>query len=135
MVDAARLAADLALRLLDGPDELRRVVGGGGREGEASDELVPFLSGGLAHAALLDGVMRTLPKLLVAERARRARDADHAVVLGHEARAMEVEEPRQELALGEIPRRPEEHDHVVVRTRPRADRHATASATFAVRPT
>ena len=133
VVHAARLAADLPLRLLDGPDELRRIVGVGGGEGEAGDELVPALPGRLAHAALLDGVVRTLAKLLVGERARRARDADHAVVLGHEAGAVEVEEARQELALGEIARRPEEHDHVVVRTRPRVDRHATASATFAVR--
>ena len=116
VIDAARLAADLPLGLLDGPDELRRVVGAGSREGEAGDELVPTLSGSLAHAALLDGVVRALPKLLVGERARRAGDADHAVVLGHEAGAVEVEEPRQELALGEIARRPEEHDHVVLRT-------------------
>ena len=66
MVDAARLAADLPLRLLDSPDELRRVVGVGGGEGEAGDELVPTLPGRLAHAALLDGVVRTLAKLLVA---------------------------------------------------------------------
>ena len=71
MIDAARLAADLPLRLLHGPDELRRVVGVCGREREAGDELVPFRPGRLAHAALLDGFVRTLPKLLVGERARR----------------------------------------------------------------
>ena len=110
-------------------DELRRVVGVGGREREAGDELVPLLPGRLAHAALLDGVVRPLPKLLVRERARRTGDADHPVVLGHEASAMEVEEAGQQLALGEVARRPEEHDHVVVGTLARAAGHATASAT------
>ena len=72
VVEAPRLAADLLLGLLDGSDELGWIVRVGGSEREALDELFPFRPGSLAHAARLDGVVRSLPELLVGERARAA---------------------------------------------------------------
>ncbi len=127
------LATDLLLCLLDGADEIRRLVGVRRSEREASDELLPILTGRLAHASRLDGVVCALAELLVGERARAPGDADHAVLLGHEPCAVEVEEPGQQLALGEVACRPEQHDHVVLRPRT-ARAHATASAVFAARP-
>ena len=112
-----RLAAHLLLDLLD---RVHEVVGFVGRSrGERETDTKSSHSSRTGRASLApDGVVRTLAKLLVGERARAARDADHAVVLGHETRAWRLKSPGSKLTR-EVARRAEEHDHVVLgRRRP-----------------
>src|SRR5215471_17168688 len=71
------------------------------------------------RAELVHGLARVLHEVRVGQRARRRRGADDPVLVGQQPGARQVVEPRQELALGEVPGRAEQHDDVVVRPRVR----------------
>ena len=113
MVDAAGGATDLPLGRRDCGNEVLRLADVGRRKRQVGDERFPHRPLRLSHPSLRDRVVSALPELLIREHAGRARDADHPVVLRHQAGAVEVEEARQELALCEVARRSEEDDHVV----------------------
>jgi hypothetical protein len=106
-VQPAPAAADLGLGALDGLRERLRCVGGEGAERQPLGEPFPGVAGSVA-----DGLARQRAEVVL--RTAAARRADDLVALGHEAGAVEVEEPGQQLAAGEIAKCAEEHDHMVV---------------------
>src|SRR5262249_23694844 len=64
-----------------------------------------------APARAADGIARHSAELLEAEAVPGG--ADDAEALGHQPDLSQVEHPRQQLALGEVPRRTKENDHLV----------------------
>ena len=113
--EPAGLPADRALRGLHGRHEPRGVVGVRGAEGEACREGVPARPhrGGPTRSG--DRVTSEVAERLGGHGERLGRGPDDPDPLREEARLVEVEEARQDLAPREVPGRAEEHEHVVVR--------------------
>ena len=114
MEQPPRVPADGLLRGSDRVHQRLRVVRVGGTEREQLLEGVPCLALGLDQPELGDRVLGVLAELLVGRRTVRRRGADDAVLLRQQPGVGEVEQAGQQLALGEIARRPEDHDDVVV---------------------
>ncbi len=92
----------------------------GGDEPKRLGEAVPGLALERPPPRTADRLAGELGELLVGEIA--ARGADQGEPLRHQAGLEEVEDPRQQLAAGQVPGRSEEHDHLIVRNRRRRRR-------------
>ena len=107
VVQPARVV-EVLLGLGDRVHQRLRVVGVERAEPEPGGEPVPDLAGG----GLADRGLRDLAEVL--HRPALARGPDDPVVAGHQPRAVEVEQARQQLAAGEVAECAEQHDHMVV---------------------
>ena len=114
----ARCAADLLFR--GGHRERQRlgVAGVRAAEGEVGGERVPGGSLWLAGAELLGHLPRVRAERLVGQRRTGRGRPDDPVPLRHQPGHGQVEQPGQDLALGQVAGGPEQHDDVVVRPRP-----------------
>src|SRR5262249_27125312 len=108
VVQPVRVATELVLALGHGPRQTLRSVGLA-HEAQARRELLPGLVGDLASGELVERGAGVLPERLRIERVERGA---HDSALREQAGAREVEKPGEQLAPGEVTRRPEEHDHV-----------------------
>ena len=111
VVQPARLVAEVLLAALDRLAQRRGLVGAEGGEREPAREPLPRL----LVRAVADGVAGDRPEVVV--RPAAPGGADDPVALRHQPRALEVEEPGQELAPGEVARRAVEDDRVVLGNR------------------
>jgi hypothetical protein len=116
----SRCATDLLLRPLDRGGRRGGVVGARAGEGERLPECLPGLAGRLAGPEPLDRFAGEVAELLVAHSPPGR--ADDPVLLGQQTDRGEVEQPRQQLARGQVTRRPEQDDDVVLR--PGGSRHS-----------
>ena len=107
------VAADLLLGARDGVDEFAGAVFFGVGEGEVLLELLPVGALGLVRTELAHRVVGALSKLLVREGRGLTRTADDPVVLRQEPGDGEVEQTRQDLALGEVTGGAEHHEDVI----------------------
>ncbi len=112
----APLDADLLLGREHRGDQRLRVVRIGGAEMQPALELVPGRPVGLSQSELGAGCLGVGAELLIGERELRWRRADHPVTDGQQSRLGEVKQSGQQLALGEVTGRAEEHDDMVVGT-------------------
>jgi hypothetical protein len=116
VVDALDVPPDLALGLRHLGEKRLGVVGVGRAEGELAGEGSPGLPGRLDPTELLDRVLGVGAELLVGERVGGRRAADDPVPLGQQVGGGEVEQAREELALGQVAGGAEHDDDVVVGT-------------------
>ena len=93
------------------------VTGLRGRERQVRREFRPGSVVGLGDAEVLARLLGVLAELLVGHGRVRRRRADQAELLGQQARHVQVEPPGQQLALGQVAGRAEQHDDVIVRPR------------------
>ena len=110
----AGLTADRLLGGLDRGDQGAGVGGVGGTEVQRRLERRPGIAGRRGEPEVGDGVAGVLAELLVGERELRRRRPDDAVPRRHQPRRREVEQAREELALGQVAGGPEDDDDVVV---------------------
>ena len=82
-----------------------------GDEAQALDEALHSLALGRAPPRLLDRLPRQVAKAFIADVAPRR--ADDPEARRHQPDLRQVEHPRQQFPLRQIPRRPEQHDHMI----------------------
>jgi len=111
VVQASWLVAEVLLTALDRFAQRRGLVGAERGEREPAREPLPRV----LVRAVADGVAGDRPEVVV--RPAAPGGADDPVALRHQPRALEVEEPGQELAPGEVARRAVEDDRVVLGNR------------------
>ena len=104
-----RLGPELPRGGVDRAGEQRRVGVGDVDVAEALREVLALLGAEAAAAEVVAGLQGERPEVVVAHlRAGGADDAERR----QQARLAEVQQSREELALGEVPGRAEQHDHV-----------------------
>ncbi len=115
MEESLDVAPHLLFGARDGVDEFSGAVFFGVGEGEVLLERLPLLAFGFVGAELTDRVVGALAEVLVGDGRSLTRAADDPVLLGQQAGDREVEEPRQDLALGEVAGGAEHHEDVIRR--------------------
>lgn len=105
------LGVDLGLGVDDRLRQVTPVVGARDDEAEPLGERIPVFVE-LTATVVLQGIVDVLAELVGGPGRVPAR-SDDPEVLRHEALAVEVEEPRKQLARGEIARRSEEDEHPI----------------------
>jgi len=107
-------AADLLLRPLDRRFQVRGVARFGGPERQAFGERRPGRIGRLGDAEVLARLLGALAELLVGQRAGMRRRADDAVLAWQQLGRVQVEQPGQQLAPGQVAGGAEQHDDVIL---------------------